>query len=404
MTYQLSRHKRIAFAFFTGIVVWTVCELLLALGLSGESPPVQKLDAAALVASQRAEILRVIRGDSGFLAHSERLGWTVRPNGLGGIYRANAMGARADREYEARPPDGVLRVATYGDSFTLGEEAEIQDTWQAILEREVQGLEVLNFGVSAYGPDQAYLRYLDDGRRLGSNVIILGYISENAARVVNTFRPFYLPKSMPMAKPRFRLTVGGLELLPNPLPTPASYQQLLDDPEGTLRRIGRHDAFYQQYLPTRSRLVDNLPSLRAFRFWQSRLAPDHDTHSPVDDPTAIVLALCDAFQRQVLADGALPIFMLLPVRSELVRHGRDLPSSIAEVGRQLKARGYCTVEPLGSFAAAAREGGGVDPLFAAHGHYSAAGNHLVAEALRDVLAAKGLLPAPRAGSPSPAAD
>ena len=55
-------------------------------------------------------------------------------------------------------PDGSLRLACFGDSFTFGD--EVQDAWcyPAMLEQRNPGLEALNYGVGAYGTDQALLQ------------------------------------------------------------------------------------------------------------------------------------------------------------------------------------------------------------------------------------------------------
>ena len=50
------------------------------------------------------------------------LGWTVKPSGHSEEYRANSEGIRSDVSYSDAPAPGVLRIATFGDSFTHGDE------------------------------------------------------------------------------------------------------------------------------------------------------------------------------------------------------------------------------------------------------------------------------------------
>ena len=67
-------------------------------------------------------------------------------------------------ETQARvPPPGSLRIAAFGDSFTHGDEVPNEDTWQEILMRAHPDVEAMNFGVGAYGLDQAFLHYQRDG-------------------------------------------------------------------------------------------------------------------------------------------------------------------------------------------------------------------------------------------------
>ena len=63
--------------------------------------------------------------------HDPDLGWGIRAGGEHGLYRANRHGFRGDRDYQPRPPSGVLRIASFGDSFTHGTDVANPDTWQA---------------------------------------------------------------------------------------------------------------------------------------------------------------------------------------------------------------------------------------------------------------------------------
>src|SRR5690348_16745610 len=100
-----------------------------------------------------------------FLAYDPDLGWAPRPGARSadGLQRVDAGGIRRDGETALAPPPGVLRVALFGDSFTFGDEVALGETWGAALERGIaaRGIEaeVLNFGVNAYGIDQAFLRW-----------------------------------------------------------------------------------------------------------------------------------------------------------------------------------------------------------------------------------------------------
>jgi hypothetical protein len=62
----------------------------------------------------------------------------------------------ADREYPVIKPDGTLRVALLGDSFTASEYLPEEEKFEGILEAELteslgSAVEILNFGVSATG-------------------------------------------------------------------------------------------------------------------------------------------------------------------------------------------------------------------------------------------------------------
>ena len=124
-------------------------------------------------AADRQKIEEFLKVGRGFYYRPDPdLGWTIRPSthvAAAGTYQAttsNGRGLRSLREYAPEAPPGVLRVAAFGDSFVHGDEVDDQANWPAVLERSRPDLEVLNFGASGYGPDQALLRWERDGRPL----------------------------------------------------------------------------------------------------------------------------------------------------------------------------------------------------------------------------------------------
>ena len=121
-------------------------------------------------AADRQKIEEFLKVGRGFYYRPDPdLGWTIRPSthvAAAGTYQAttsNGRGLRSLREYAPEAPPGVLRVAAFGDSFVHGDEVDDQANWPAVLERSRPDLEVLNFGASGYGPDQALLRWERDG-------------------------------------------------------------------------------------------------------------------------------------------------------------------------------------------------------------------------------------------------
>ena len=52
--------------------------------------------------------------------------------------------------------------------------------------------EVLNLGVGGYGTDQAFLKYKLTQKNLDADMVLIGYMTENCNRNVNTYRPFYV--------------------------------------------------------------------------------------------------------------------------------------------------------------------------------------------------------------------
>jgi hypothetical protein len=157
---------------------------------------------------QRTILERVVSGAPTYLILSPSLGWTINPDStsVDGLNHSNSQGLRASRDYAPTPAPGRIRMAAFGDSFTHCNDVANDETWEAYLEARDRRLEILNFGVGGYGPDQALLRYRQDGSRFKSHIVVIGFSSENIRRTVNTYRPLYDRRAPnPFAKPRFRL-------------------------------------------------------------------------------------------------------------------------------------------------------------------------------------------------------
>lgn len=104
-------------------------------------------------------IFSQIDADLGAALRPHAEGWWTRE---GEEYiRINAVGLR-DREHPFSKPDNVFRIAVLGDSFAEALQVPMQDTFWAVMEREIgkcpalagREPEVINFGVSGYGTAQ----------------------------------------------------------------------------------------------------------------------------------------------------------------------------------------------------------------------------------------------------------
>src|SRR4051794_17290003 len=73
------------------------------------------------LAYNREPLERLIAGGT-YVRFDHDLGWVTADSAQGqdgsAVYRTNADGQRADRDYVLSPPAGVRRLAAFGDSFT----------------------------------------------------------------------------------------------------------------------------------------------------------------------------------------------------------------------------------------------------------------------------------------------
>ena len=348
-----------------------------------------------LDAEDRAHLDALLRTGEGWYHRLDPLlGWSTRPSGrLGGeggpVATQNAQATRSLRDYATTPPPGVLRIAAFGDSFVHGDEVGDGEEWTALVERSRPGLEVMNFGVSGYGPDQAFLRWQRDGRGFRPAVVVIGYMTENLLRTQNVFRPFYERASgFRLSKPRFRLVDDELVLLPNPLATRADLDALLRDPPAVLERLGRHDAFFAGSGLHSSRF-DFLPSVRFLSLVPSALgarARGRDLSSSPDGEAfrttrAILLAFC----RDVRDAGATPLVAVFPNETDLASLRGGGGRAWQPMVEDLRRGGCPTVDLADRFE---RDAKGIDlhDLFG-RWHYSPLGNRIAAEGIGDAIEA-----------------
>jgi lysophospholipase L1-like esterase len=127
---------------------------------------------AASVALLEGGVLLVLGDQVRFPRHVVGAPFGLRINEPGAVYRhkspdvevwfrINGQGMRSDRDFAYQKPPGVLRIVSLGDSYTVGYEVDVAETFSAVLERELRGrgyeVEVLNAGVSGYSTAEACL-------------------------------------------------------------------------------------------------------------------------------------------------------------------------------------------------------------------------------------------------------
>lgn len=343
------------------------------------------------------------------------LGWNLAPGGSStdGSIHINSAGMRGLDEYDPVRPEGVLRVAAYGDSFTFGDQVADADCYPARLEvlaREHGAtLEVFNFGLPAGGTDQALLRFREQRERWPTEVVAIGILLENIGRNVNRYRPRWATHtSTPAAKPRFRLDAGGrLELVELPAYADSrAYARAVA--EGEVQRLTRaHDYWYDR--PAlgpfgRSALV------RAAALWPAHRARNTrrlwlETEG---EPFRTTLALLEQFHREALESGASAAPILIFPEAEDLRHlaggGDRYWSTLLDA---LEARGVPAIDLSGPLLELWRELGVETDLIGVYatpkGHLAPAGNARVARVLLDWLETNGLL-ATAAGPGDPAGE
>lgn len=277
--------------------------------------PVKKIEA---------KLKRYRESKAAIVLYDQDIGWVPKPGSSNDLFIFNSAGIRvasAIREYKKVPEKGIFRVLLFGDSYTQGDEVSFEETWGYILEQDLtqRGIrtEILNFGVNAYGMDQAFLRWKKSGVSYSPHLVIFGLQIENAYRNVNIIRPFYNPHTgMPFSKPRFILKDNQLAMINNPVLSP---HKLID----LINNIDTWDLVkYETFYDNRDYNVEpwHMSKLVAFgtqigsKLFDVNKVDDDDRFTT--EQSELTYRIIEAFKESVKANGAQFVVVHLPKYKE----------------------------------------------------------------------------------------
>jgi len=335
---------------------------------NGRTTRLERL-SSVLDDKQKQAVLSVLTDENFWLRIDDDLGW-VAP-------------IRSPGEHTKKKAEGTTRIVAFGDSFTYGDEVEMEETWPFLLEDMLPGIEVLNFGVPAYGLDQAYLRYRLEGKEYDHDILIIGFIIEDEYRNVHAFNPFKLVNTgVPYAKPRFVLENEQLRLIPSPLRR-VDYPKFIEADCATTASGGIQGC---SSLGLGIDALSKLPSAQV-----ASLLFDRTTwlEIPKDEKANsfnLTTKIFSEFYREAQANGVEPLILLMPTRANLLDESM-VSSVFAAYEEFFEAHDmrFLNVTP---------ELHRTDPLHSvwrAWGHYSKKGNSIVASAVRTYLENEGFL-------------
>jgi len=355
--------------------------------------------ASALSEEQRQVLKTRLDEDTGHLSgHNPILGWSPKPLMHTEDVRINSQGIRSEHDYSQDAPPHLVRVSAFGDSFTFGSDGTNTDTWESQMEQADSRFEVLNFGVGGYGLDQAYLRYMHEGVHFQSDIVIIGFMSENIYRNLNVFRPFYmgLNERKVYTKPRFSVEEGNLILFKNPLSTREDYVRFVADDQAVLKEIGKKDYFYQ--IGYVAGPMDRLPSVRLFkiamRTIKERLNPvvtREGSYAVTSEAFLLTTRLLEAFHCAALQHDSLPVIVIYPDLGDLSRYRNHQPKRYEPLLEHLRINGFHYLDVLDAFVAYDADVPRDQLTVGRWGHYSRLGNKIVASSLQNYLRKEDLV-------------
>lgn len=144
------------------------------------------------------------------------------PHESGGyLVETNSSGFRCNHEFSKEKPDGIFRVLLFGDSFTAGDGVSNKFRFGDLLEKQIDGLQVLNFGLPGTGTDQQYLAYQNFGQELDFDLLLICPLVQNIKRVSSRYETVITRENGDigyLAKPYYEMINQRLELRNVPVP------------------------------------------------------------------------------------------------------------------------------------------------------------------------------------------
>jgi len=146
-------------------------------------------------------VLVVYGEQAKFPRHVVEAEWGLRYNEPGARYRhksadvnirlrINAQGMRADHDYSYSKPEGVKRIVSLGDSFTIGYEVDVEQCFSSVLERELNDagirVEVLNCGVSGFSNAEECLYLERELMKYAPDLVLVSFYGNDLVDNVRT--------------------------------------------------------------------------------------------------------------------------------------------------------------------------------------------------------------------------
>lgn len=333
-----------------------------------------------------------------FCIYDPLLGWCNNPNFRSddGNYCHDIHGIRtADSiNYTINKKTNTLRVALLGDSYIYGAEASFENTIGHYLESNLRenniDAEVLNFGVGAYGMDQAYLSWKKTAYKFKPDIVVFGFQPENAARNVNLIRALYSKKeALPFFKPRFVLDGKTITLINTPTPIPDSLPAKLKNMAAW--NFSKYETFYnpddyRDAFWLKSKIVSyglDLLAENRFNIYEN----ERPFYSLDNEPSNLTLKIINRLRRDVQINGADFYVVHIPrnLDIDVLLNGKSL--SYEDLYKQLMSENV-VIHPESELIKAAKLHS-VNSLYAPSQHYSKKGNFIIAKETAKVII-KGL--------------
>lgn len=91
-------------------------------------------------------------------------------------FRINSRGIRSDQEYSYEKPPGQCRIVLFGDSFFMGYEVDLKDSFAYLLEQKLKvagySCQVINLAVSGFGTAEMLIALENEGLKYHPDIVV----------------------------------------------------------------------------------------------------------------------------------------------------------------------------------------------------------------------------------------
>jgi len=315
------------------------------------------------------------------------LGWVPNPyfKSNDALYIYNRNGIRSNDLLTEYSDKKKLRIAIFGDSYAHGDEVKFENTIGYYLESKLTELniasEVLNFAVSGYGMDQAYLRWKKVKEEYNPDIVILGVQFENVKRHINIMRPFYYHTTeIPYSKPRYIIQTNKLQLINNPIRKVENTVDIIK--QFSNWKFVNFEGFYiqQDYHPSflyYSKTISFIASAI------SQIFSEIDYYKPTSESYKVTYKIFDNFRKNLEAENITFIPVHLPVKNDFdfltsyfLKLNYNQKFIYDDIFAALKLK-HKFAEPFGQLESWSQNNS-IDELFVKR-HYSAQSNKIIAD-------------------------
>ena len=285
------------------------------------------------------------------------------------------------------PEQSATCGSAFGDSMTYGDEVKDNEAWLHLLSNSL-GCNVGNFAVGGYGLDQAALRY--ELIPSSGSFVMIGLFIEMLRRDEAASWTFYrgpqrdhLPVYA-ITKPMFEMSDNRLQLISRPAApvTPEAIAQH-HKRDYFLNALWTPLSFPYSYAAARAILRhevyrSDLDNEFSIQFWQR-------THPSNAVPLA--LKILGRMREQTRQRGQQLVVVMIPSVDYALQPTTGYEPFVRDLAQQ--EAGLCVIDTFQAVAAAATKVG-IPALRAPLGHYSPAGNEILAQSVREGLGRCGI--------------